>query len=190
MKVAIIGSRDYGVEKGPSGKYRRNLIELLVSKMDNEDYVISGGANGADLWAETFAQSYNIGRIIHAAAWKKYGKRAGHIRNGLIVKEADILFAFITDSTDSPGTANCLAQARADRVPAYVYDAKLGRWFADIADWPAGESRFLDNPDFPAILDDRRRVIESTAQRGEGAFISFDGRTVVNEKDALRPRPK
>jgi hypothetical protein len=141
MKVAIVGSRDFAVydelreEDAPNANtyYDYKLIEDLVLAMVNEDYVVSGGATGADSWGEEFARRYNRGRIIHAAHWEKHGKAAGPIRNALIVKDADILFAFYTDRTTSRGTLNCVSQARKKGIDVYEYDAKTNRWFINDA---------------------------------------------------------
>lgn len=131
MMVGIIGSRDYGthtvlvdgkVTINPSfGK--QSFIEDVVKQLNEVDYVVSGGALGADSWGEEFARNHNVGRIIHAAQWKVYGRSAGPIRNSLIVRDADIAFAFYTDKATSRGTVNCVGQFRKAGKPVYEFDA-------------------------------------------------------------------
>jgi hypothetical protein len=154
VKVAIVGSRDFAIydEKlemdAPNAHtyYDYTLIDLLVHAMDNEDYVVSGGANGADSWGEEYAVRYNRGRIIHAAHWDKHGKKAGPIRNALIVRDADILFAFFTDRTTSRGTLNCVSQARKKGIDVYEFDAKTNQWYIN-------DALVAAEIDFKAILE-------------------------------------
>ena len=167
MKVAIVGSRDFDwtpTKKNEYTKGKRMFIEMLVASLGHEDYVVSGGANGVDTWAEHYAMRHDVSRIIHEADWGKHGKAAGPIRNALIVRDADILFAFYTDRATSRGTNNCVSQAKRKNIPVFEFDAKTGRWeyFED------GHMHIMQpGPvDFKAELEyQRKRVIESTAQR-------------------------
>lgn len=56
--------------------------------------VVSGGARGADTLAERYAQERGLQMIVFPAEWKKYGRRAGFIRNVDIIRECDVCFAF------------------------------------------------------------------------------------------------
>ena len=123
MKVAIVGSRDFALKPEHYTARQEVFIQNAVSRMRHTDYIVSGGANGADFWAEYFARNYSVGRIIHAADWNGHGKSAGPIRNALIVESADCLLAFYTDRSKSRGTNNCVAQARKKGIPVYEYDA-------------------------------------------------------------------
>lgn len=119
MKVGIIGSRDYGL----GSEEQRMLINKVVASMVPDDYVVSGGAKGADTLAEGFARLLNRGRIIHIADWAKHGVAAGPIRNGKIVYDADCILAFYSDKSKSKGTKDCVRQARDSGLPVYEYDA-------------------------------------------------------------------
>jgi len=131
MKVAIVGSRDFAMKPGSSTEGRQVFIQNAVGLLRHTDYIVSGGANGADFWAEYFARHYGIGRIIHEADWDKHGKSAGPIRNALVVESADCLLAFYTDRSKSRGTKNCVAQARKKGIPVYEYDAAT----EDVPSW-------------------------------------------------------
>jgi len=106
INIAIVGSREFAD------------INLLVQAVD--DYctktdsvitkVISGGARGADYLAEVFAISRGIPTKIHYPDWHTYGKKAGFIRNELIVDDADVVFAFWDG--ESRGTASSIKLAR------------------------------------------------------------------------------
>jgi len=85
MKVAVIGSRTF------------NDYEKVVSVLNdipNITKIVSGGAKGADYLGEKYAYYNTIPKIIHLPEWDKYGKKAGFVRNKLIVDDADIVVAF------------------------------------------------------------------------------------------------
>lgn len=137
MKLAIVGSRDYGWYLGdckpslgnyywcgdPLGDSGTDLILGVVSKLSPLDYVVTGGATGADWWAEHSASRHRVGRIIHIPDWDRYGTKAGPIRNSLIVKDADGLMAFYTDKSKSRGTADSVGKARKKGIPVFEFDA-------------------------------------------------------------------
>ena len=88
MKLAIVGSRtfnDYAT-----------LVDYIASNYDIDSItaVISGGAKGADFLAERFAKEFEKDIIIFPADWRKYGKRAGFLRNIDIIKECDECVCF------------------------------------------------------------------------------------------------
>jgi hypothetical protein len=114
MRVAIVGSRDY-----TDGTF----IEMCVRQLSAGDYVVSGGASGADFLAEKYAMRMGVSRIIHEAYWAKHGKSAGPIRNSLIVKDSDCVLAFYTNRSESRGTLNCVSQAKSKGIPVFEYDA-------------------------------------------------------------------
>lgn len=88
MKLAVVGSRGF------------NDYELLKSKLDAIHSrkpitcIVSGGARGADKLSEKWADENNIQKLIFIPEWKKYGKRAGFLRNEDIIKNSDAVVAF------------------------------------------------------------------------------------------------
>lgn len=156
MKVAIVGSRDYhwnmlGFKPSIKNLYRVGIpdrlnpdffIEDAVSRLNPEDQVVSGGATGADWWAESSAREYNVGRIIYAAHWDKYGASAGPIRNTKIVNDADVLLAFYSDKSKSRGTKDSVTKARNKGILVFEYDEAtqstppwLDEWHRSVVDW-------------------------------------------------------
>lgn len=86
MKLAIIGSRgfdDYELVKS-----------VLSDYVDKVTMVVSGGAKGADSLGEKWANENNIQTLIFKPDWKKYGKKAGHLRNTDIIQNCDMCVAF------------------------------------------------------------------------------------------------
>lgn len=80
--------------------------------------VFSGAANGIDKSGERWASLNGISLRVFYAAWEKYGKRAGPIRNKQMVEEADVLIA-IWDGV-SPGTKNVIEEANKKGIPVFI----------------------------------------------------------------------
>lgn len=88
-RVAVVGSRNFKL-KGLLNYYLDNYFFQKMGKIK----IISGGAKGADSFAEEFAEARNIETKVYKADWKKYGNRAGFLRNKKIVKNCDVVVAF------------------------------------------------------------------------------------------------
>ena len=107
-KIGIVGSRSF------------DDYELLKSVLDEYPpfTVVSGGAEGTDTLVERYADEKGYGKLIFPALWKKYGKKAGPIRNKQIVNESDQIIAF-WDGT-SKGAQNIIGYAQRKGVPARI----------------------------------------------------------------------
>lgn len=82
--------------------------------------VISGGARGVDTIAKNYAQTHeDITYKEFLPEWKKYGKRAGILRNRDIVDAADIVVAFWDGK--SAGTNNSIQRAKRTKKDCRVY---------------------------------------------------------------------
>lgn len=106
MKLAIVGSRNF-----TDYNFIKQNIEKTLKKWDKTpDLVISGGANGVDCLAEKWAKENNIKTLIYYADWSK-GKKAGPVRNTLIVNECDYMIAF-PSRLKSIGTYDSINKAK------------------------------------------------------------------------------
>lgn len=88
MKLAIVGSRtfnDYDL-----------LVKFIGKHYDTSEItaIISGAARGADSLGMRYAIDNGYEFIEFPAEWKKYGKRAGFIRNVDIIKNCDECVCF------------------------------------------------------------------------------------------------
>lgn len=84
-KVAIVGSRDFP-DMAAVVKY--------VNELPRDTQVLSGGARGVDTVAEKAAYDRGLSVQVYPADWATYRKRAGYLRNKLMVEAADHVAAF------------------------------------------------------------------------------------------------
>lgn len=84
MKTIIAGSRDFN---------NYDKVCEVCSQYDITE-VVSGGARGADLLGERYAQEHSITLKVFPAEWDKYGKSAGYRRNEQMAAYAEQLIAF------------------------------------------------------------------------------------------------
>ena len=75
------------------------------------DTVIEGDARGADRMAGEWAQCHGVQNLKFRAEWEKLGRKAGPIRNQLMLDEGrpDLVVAF----PGGRGTADMVRRARA-----------------------------------------------------------------------------
>lgn len=114
MTIAIIGSRE-----GLRWSEVKKGIEIILSRPD-VGMVVSGGALGVDRLGESMALA--AGKMTHVIRpdWRKFGRRAGMLRNAEIVDMADEVHAFWDGK--SPGTAGAIAIAKRARKPIFIYE--------------------------------------------------------------------
>ena len=85
-----------------------------------DDIIVSGGAKGVDETAEGEARKIGMEVISVPAEWNKYGKRAGLMRNDIIVGMADCVVAF-WDGV-SLGTKYTIDKAKEKNVITQVFN--------------------------------------------------------------------
>jgi hypothetical protein len=110
--VAVVGGRDFT-------DYER-MARILNPIKYKIQYLVSGGAKGADQLAELYAKVYKVRIKIFEADWDTYGKKAGFLRNQDIVKEADVVIAFWNGI--SKGTRHTIELAKKNNKQLKVYN--------------------------------------------------------------------
>ena len=117
MKIAVVGSRtvsDY--------EFVKFILDQHVDA--DVDIIISGGANGADALGERYAYEFcSNDPVIFPANWKRFGRRAGFLRNQEIVDECDIVIAF--HDGVSKGTKNTISLAKRADKPVLVFGCEV-----------------------------------------------------------------
>lgn len=113
MRIGVIGSRSF------------NDFELMRKELDkipNITLIVSGGASGADILAERYAKNRRIPTKIFYPDWKKFGKRAGYLRNSDIVRNSERIIAFWNGV--SSGTRDSIKKATELGIPVTVITFK------------------------------------------------------------------
>lgn len=95
------------------------VLQAVEQSGMDPTHIISGGARGVDRLAGEYAALRGIGFTEYAADWDRYGKRAGFIRNYVMVGAADAVIA-IWDGTSS-GTRHSIESARSCGKEVFVY---------------------------------------------------------------------
>lgn len=106
MIIAVIGSRNFSDYK---------LLESTLASIPAITQIVSGGAKGADSFAEIYAKQHQLPLVVLKPDWKQYGKGAGIVRNRKIIEAADMVVAFWDG--ESKGTASSLAMAKTKGIP-------------------------------------------------------------------------
>lgn len=89
MRLLICGSRDVQLSEDELNE----TLELRGFLYDI-DTIISGGARGPDTTAIEWARHRGVPLLIYTPDWKRYGNRAGLVRNKYMVDECDQCLAF------------------------------------------------------------------------------------------------
>lgn len=111
MKTIIAGSR---------GLDSYLILSETIRKIDWEiTEVISGTCKGVDRLGECWAKNHNIPLKKYVAYWRKYGNKAGVLRNIQMAEYADALIALW--DRESKGTKHMIDIARKKNLKVYVY---------------------------------------------------------------------
>jgi hypothetical protein len=119
MRIIIAGSRTF------------DDIDLLFQTMDElvhkqklkQVVILSGHANGADIFGEEWAWKRGHSYEVYRPNWDKFGNAAGPIRNTEMVSKADAIVAFWDG--ESRGTADVLRKARKAKLKVKVVRFKV-----------------------------------------------------------------
>lgn len=105
FKVIIAGTRSF-----TDYSLLRQYADFKLSRIEDSIEIVSGHARGADAMGERYAEEHGYALKLFPADWKRYGKRAGIIRNAEMAEYADALIAFWDGK--SRGTYNMIEEAR------------------------------------------------------------------------------
>ncbi len=113
MKVLICGSRSVS---DPA-----LIAQAVADSGMTPTHIVSAGARGVDTFARLYAQSNGIEFTEYLADWDRYGKRAGFMRNCLMVGAVDAVIA-VWDGI-SPGTKHSIDYATSQGKQLFVFKA-------------------------------------------------------------------
>lgn len=115
MRLAIVGYRgehDYAA-------FTRH-VDAWIGAHGTPECVVSGGAEGVDAMARRLATERSIRLVEFEPNWARYGRAAGPIRNGEIVRASTHMLAF-PSRRHGRGTQDAIAQATAAGIPVTVH---------------------------------------------------------------------
>lgn len=102
-KIIVCGGRDFDATPVQKLWLKETFHEL------SGDWVVSGGAPGADLLGEEFARHFAIPLMVFTADWREFGNVAGPKRNERMARIANAVIAF----PGGRGTADMVRRAKA-----------------------------------------------------------------------------
>lgn len=110
---------------GDRGWTNVSVIQLAIKALPPDAIVIHGAASGADSLAATVATSYGLSTWAFPAHWKRFGKRAGPVRNQRMLDEAkpNLVVAFHNYLPGSKGTRDMVTKARLAGIPVQLFNA-------------------------------------------------------------------
>jgi hypothetical protein len=119
LRVAVVGSRSWK-DKFIIFRHLSCIQEHYFGTVDFT--LVSGGASGADSMGAKAADHLGWSIEIHLPDWKKYGKAAGHVRNELIIKDADLVLAYWDGlSRGTEGSINIAKKLGKELIITYEY---------------------------------------------------------------------
>jgi len=127
MRIIIAGSRDFNDFNLLNTECLRICKELKSEGFNTNKTsveIVSGGARGADILGEQFANTYGLSIKQFIPDWNGLGKKAGYIRNSDMASyakqdsELGILIAY-WDKV-SKGTKHMIDLANKQRLRVYV----------------------------------------------------------------------
>jgi hypothetical protein len=92
-------------------------LDRLLTRKENV-VIVSGGAKGAELLGERYAQERGLGSKQILADWATYGRGAKVIRNAQLIDAADCA-AFFWDGKNK-GVGEAIERAEAKGIPVEV----------------------------------------------------------------------
>lgn len=117
LYIIIAGSREF-----TNYNILEQKLNFLLQNTTDDITIISGTASGADKLGERYAKNHNYNIIKKPANWKKYGKRAGYVRNVEMAKIATHCVVFRVNL--SKGSTHMINIAKQKNLVLRVYDYK------------------------------------------------------------------
>ena len=115
-KVFVCGSRDWD---------NYAVMRFRLSNLSTKMTLIHGDAKGADrMAADIWSRIFKSRSKAYPANWDKYGRRAGPLRNTLMLTDnpdsIELVIAFHNDLSMSKGTKDLVKKALKVQIPIEV----------------------------------------------------------------------
>jgi len=114
VKIAVIGSRNFS-----DYNFFREKLEYLIKDLGEEiDYISGGCKSGGDALIKKYCDENQYELVEHLPDWNLHGKKAGFLRNQLIIDDATHLIAY-WDGV-SKGTLSSIKMAEKKGIPIKI----------------------------------------------------------------------
>lgn len=117
-RIAVVGSREF--------RNYQQLQHEVAERLEEEDWIVSGGALGADSMAQRYAKEIGGTILIKYPKWRTngiYDAGAGFKRNEKIVENSDLVLAFYQKGRfRQGGTKNTATWAEKLGVPLFEFE--------------------------------------------------------------------
>lgn len=116
FKVIVAGSREFENYE----LLKKTMDALLKIRMEQgeEIVIVCGEARGADALGKRYASERGFAVLSFPADWRRFGRKAGFIRNRQMADNADACVCFWDGK--SRGTANMIDECRRRGLPLRV----------------------------------------------------------------------
>ena len=114
-RIVIAGCRNYN-----NYEEAKKYIDICIKEIKNKYTLIfvSGSCSGADMLGERYAKEHNYQIERYPAQWKKYGKKAGPLRNKQMIDIGDFIICFWDG--ESRGTKTTIDFAKSLQKPLRI----------------------------------------------------------------------
>ena len=113
MVIAVIGSRGFS-----DYSFFAEKLEHLLQNLSDYSFVSGGCKTGGDALIKRYCQEHNLKLVEHLPDWDLYGKKAGFLRNQLIIDDCTHLIAY-WDKV-SKGTLSSIKMAEKKNIPIKI----------------------------------------------------------------------
>jgi hypothetical protein len=117
--VLICGSREFG-SKQADRKVAQAVRERVPKLLEENCLIVCGGARGVDTWAAAAVLEGGFLPLVIKPEWRKYGNRAGIIRNIEMLSRGPKLVIAYWDGS-SRGTSHTIHEARKRGIPVELH---------------------------------------------------------------------
>lgn len=114
FKVIIAGSRDF-----QDYDLLREKCDKILENIQEEIWVVSGTAKGADMMGESYARERGYQIVYFPPNWRLYGRGAGPVRNREMAEYADAAIVFMKKE-GSIGSQNMIDTAKSKGLKVRV----------------------------------------------------------------------
>ena len=113
MAIAVIGSRGFS-----DYSFFAEKLEHLLQNLSDYSFVSGGCKTGGDALIKRYCQEHSLKLVEYLPDWDLHGKKAGFLRNQLIIDDCTHLIAYWDEV--SKGTLSSIKMAEKKNIPIKI----------------------------------------------------------------------